>query len=160
MSASDFFLKIDGIPGESMDSKHKDQIDIQSFSWGETNMANQSSGGGGGAGKVSFQDFHFTANVNKSSPIIAYHCASGKHITKAEVIARKQGDKQQDYYLVTLTDVVVSSYQSHGGASIVPSESYSFAPAKVEWEYKVQKSDGSLDKGAKFGWDIKKNEKV
>jgi type VI secretion system secreted protein Hcp len=160
MAISDFFLKIDGIPGESEDAKHKGQIDILGFSWGETNMANQGSGGGGGAGKVSFQDLQFTANVNKSSPIIAYHCASGKHITKAEVIARKQGDKQQDYYLMTLTDVVVSSYHSNGGASVIPTESYSFAPAKVEWEYKIQNKDGSVASGAKFGWDIKANQKI
>jgi type VI secretion system secreted protein Hcp len=36
MAAFDYFLKIDGIPGESTDSKHKDEIDVLSWSWGET----------------------------------------------------------------------------------------------------------------------------
>ena len=36
MAAVDYFLKIDGIDGESKDDKHKDEIDIESWSWGET----------------------------------------------------------------------------------------------------------------------------
>ena len=58
--ASDYVLKIDGIKGESTDSKHKDEIEIESFSWGATQPGSFASGGGGGAGKVSFQDIHFT----------------------------------------------------------------------------------------------------
>ena len=34
--AVDYFLKIDGIDGESNDSKHKGSIDVESWSWGET----------------------------------------------------------------------------------------------------------------------------
>ena len=32
--AVDYFLKIDGIDGESQDDKHKDWIEVLSFSWG------------------------------------------------------------------------------------------------------------------------------
>jgi type VI secretion system secreted protein Hcp len=152
--ASDFFLKIEGIPGESTDKAHKDQIDLESFSWGETN-AGQMSGGGLGAGKVSFQDFHFTAMASKASPKIAYHCASGKHITKAEIIARKQGEKQVDFYVITLEDVVVTSYQASGHGIGIPTESFSLMPSKFKWKYSPQKGDGSLDTAVEFGWDIK-----
>ena len=34
--AVDMFLKIDGIPGESTDDRHKDEIDILSYAWGES----------------------------------------------------------------------------------------------------------------------------
>ncbi|HEV3436619.1 MAG TPA: type VI secretion system tube protein Hcp, partial [Gemmata sp.] len=54
--ASDYLLEIDGIKGESQDDKHKDTIEISSFSWGATNAGSSSSGSGGGAGKVSYQD--------------------------------------------------------------------------------------------------------
>ena len=46
------YLKLGGIKGESTDDKHKGQIEILSWSWGETN-ATHAGGGGGGAGKVS-----------------------------------------------------------------------------------------------------------
>jgi type VI secretion system secreted protein Hcp len=156
--ASDFFLKIEGIPGESNDAKHKEQIDISSFSWGETNQGFQT-GGGGGAGKVTFQDLSFTADVSKASPKIAYHCAQGKHITKAEIFARKQGDGQQDYYVITLEDVIVTTYQTHGGANVIPSESFTLMPSKFKWKYSPQKKDGSLETAVEFGWDLKGNAK-
>ena len=69
--ASDYLLKVDGIKGESTDSKHKDEIEIESFSWGATQPGSFSTGGGGGAGKVSFQDIHFTQKYDKSSPVLA-----------------------------------------------------------------------------------------
>ena len=68
MAHVDYFLKIEGIDGESADAKHKGDIQLESFSWGETNSGSHSSGGGGGAGKVSMQDFHFVMTANKASP--------------------------------------------------------------------------------------------
>ena len=57
--AFDAFLKLDGIPGDSTDATHKGEIDVMSFSWGESQpIATHGAGGGGGAGKVSFQDLH------------------------------------------------------------------------------------------------------
>ena len=37
MATVDYFLKIDGIPGESQDKTHKNEIQLNSFSWGATN---------------------------------------------------------------------------------------------------------------------------
>ncbi len=42
MAAVDFFLKIDGIDGESADSKHKGDIDLASWSWGEAQAGTHS----------------------------------------------------------------------------------------------------------------------
>ena len=49
MAAVDYFLKVDGIQGESKADKHKDEIDIESFSWGATQSGTFAVGGGGGA---------------------------------------------------------------------------------------------------------------
>ena len=49
-AAVDYFLKIEGVDGESNDSKHKNEIEILSFSWGATNTGTTAHGGGGGAG--------------------------------------------------------------------------------------------------------------
>ena len=76
MAAVDYFLKIDGIDGESQDAKHKNEIHIESWSFGATQGGTSGSGGGGGAGKVSMQDFHFVMGVNKASPKLMLACAS------------------------------------------------------------------------------------
>lgn len=157
--ATDFLLEIDGIKGESQDDKHKGTIEVDSFSWGVSNAGSHASGSGGGAGKASFQDIHFTCSVGKAAPILALSCASGKHISKAVLHVRKQGEKQQEYYTLTLHDLLVSSYQSGdaAGGSSVPTDQFSLNYAKVKYEYKPQKTDGTLDAPVTMTWDLKKN---
>ncbi len=160
MAAVDYFLKIDGIPGESKDSKHKDEIELQNFSWGETNQRAPATGGGGGAGKVQMQDFHFTMTVNKASPKLFLACASGQHIKLATFSARKATKDQQEFLKIKFTDILVSSYQNAGTDDFLPMDQVSFNFSKLELEYRPQKPDGSLAPPDKAGWDIKKNAKV
>ena len=68
MAAVDYFLKIDSIPGESADDKHKNEIQCESWSFGATQSGSFAAGGGGGAGKVQMQDFHFVKKVDKAGP--------------------------------------------------------------------------------------------
>jgi len=162
MASVDFFLKIDGIEGESTDDKHKKEIDVESWSWGESNGGTFSAGGGGGAGKVSMQDFNFVMKMNKATPKLMLACASGEHIKSAVLVCRKAGKEQQEYLKITLSDILVSSYQTGGssGSKVVPMDQISLNFAKVEFEYKPQKADGTLDAPAKAGWDLKANKKV
>src|SRR5436853_3025508 len=110
MGAVDYFLKIDGIAGESQDLKHKGEIQLESFSWGETQTGAHGGGGGGGAGKVQMQDLHVTTHISKASPVLMQSCASGKHLKEAVLTARKAGKGQQEFLVIKLTDVLVSSY--------------------------------------------------
>jgi type VI secretion system secreted protein Hcp len=161
MAQVDYFLKIDGIEGESTDDKHKKEIDVQSWSWGETNGGTFATGGGGGAGKVQMQDFHFVMRTNKATPKLMLACASGEHIKSAVLVCRKAGKEQQEYLKITLSDILVSSYQTGGSAGdVVPMDQIALNFAKVEFEYKPQKADGTLDAPAKAGWDLKANKKV
>jgi type VI secretion system secreted protein Hcp len=159
--AVDYFLKLDGIDGESTDDKHKGEIEVESFSWGLANTAEATSTGRG-TGKVAFQDFHFVSQVSKASPKLMLACASGEHIKEAILTSRKAGKEQLEFLIVKMTDVLVSSYQSGGAASseIVPTDQISLNFAKLEFEYKAQKLDGSLDSPVSGGWDLKKNEKL
>lgn len=161
MAVVDYFLKIDGIDGESTDSKHKNSIDVQSWSWGETNTGDAANRGGMGAGKVSMQDFHFVMHVNKATPKLMEACASGQHIKTAELTCRKAGKEQQEYYKIKLSDLIVSSYQGGGSqGEVVPVDQISLNFSKLEIEYKEQKPDGTLGGAVKAGWDLKANKKV
>ena len=159
MARVDYFIKFDGIKGESTDAKHKDEVDVESWSWGETHVAGPGGGGGGGAGKVSMQDFHFVMRLNSASIGLMKACATGQHIKGATLSARKAGKDQQEYLVIKMDDVLITSYQTGGseGGDIVPTDQVSFNFAKIDVEYRQQKADGSLDVGIHFKYDIKAN---
>ncbi len=162
MAAVDYFLKVEGIDGESSDHKHKGEIDLESWSWGEAQHGTHSSGGGGGAGKVSMQDFHFVAKISKAAPKLMLACATGEHFKKAVLTCRKAGKDQQEFLKITLSDLLVSSYQTGGSghANIVPTDQCSLNFSKIEFEYKEQKPDGTLGAPTKAGYDVKANKAV
>jgi len=154
--ASDIFAKIGDIKGESSDDKHKDEIEVLSFSWGVAH-AGVSAGSGAAAGKATFQDLSIVHHIDKASPLLLKACATGTHIKDATITHRKAGKGQQEYLVVKLNDVIITGV-THGGASGQPfSESVSLAFAKVNLEYKPQKADGSLDAGIHFKYDLKTN---
>jgi type VI secretion system secreted protein Hcp len=157
----DYFLKIDGITGESADAKHKNEIQLEAFSWGETNPApSGGGGGGGGAGKVQVQDLSFTSRFNKSSPQLMLACAKGQHLKLATFTARREGKAQQEFLVIKLTDVLVTSYQTGGTSDVLPMDQISLAFSKFEMEYRPQKPDGALDTPIKAGWDVKQNKPI
>jgi len=143
--AVDYFLKIDGVEGESLDRAHPNSIEVLSFSWGESNASRVAHGGGGGAGRVSMQDLHFTMRVNKASPTLMLACANGKHFQKATLTCRKAGGEQQlDFLKFTLSEVLVSSYESSGDQNVGPTDQLSLNFLKIQMAYSPQNVDGSL----------------
>ncbi len=154
--ASDIFAKIGDIKGESLDDKHKDQIEVLSWSWGITNVHPAASGGGGGEGKASFHDLSFTHKIDKASPVLMKGCATGVHLKEATITHRKAGKGQQDFLIVKMNDVIITSVtDDDGGGGLM--ETVSLAFAKVDLQYRPQKNDGSLDAGIHFKYDIKGN---
>jgi len=152
--ASDIFAKIGDIKGESLDDKHKDEIEVLSYSWGVSNAGSMAQGSGGGEGKASFHDLSFTHSIDKSSPVLMQACATGTHYKDATIVHRKAGKGQHEYLVVKMNDVIVTSV-THGGSGDGHSENVSLAFAKVNVEYKPQKADGSLDAGVHFKYDLK-----
>jgi type VI secretion system secreted protein Hcp len=160
MGNVDMFLKLTGIKGESKDHKHKDEIHIESFSWGMSQTGAHGTGGGGGAGKVNVHDISITKFVDKSSPALMLNCCSGKHIPEGLITVRKAGDKPLEYMKVKLIDLLVSSVQHAGHGSDLLTENVTLNFAKFKVEYQEQKPDGSGAPAGDMGWDIKANEKM
>lgn len=161
--ASDYLLEIDGIKGESFDKKHKDTIEIESFSWGATNSGVRSSGGGGGAGKVVFQDFSFVKAIDKSSPLLFERATTGQHIHKAVLFVRKAGGQQQEYVKITMSDVLVSSYKTTPqtpGSNTGEVDAVSLNFAEIEYAYSPQNPDGSLGSPLVSTYDLKAQKEV
>src|SRR3954470_17791173 len=158
MAAFEYFLRIDGIAGESTDKTHKGEIAVESFSWGEARTGLGGVGGGGSGGKVQVQDLHVTALTSKAGPQLLLACAAGTHVKSAVLSARRAGGKQPgDYLTFSLGDVLISSYQVGSSQAEPPRDSVSLNFAKIEVEYKEQKADGLFGGSTTGGWDVTKN---
>ena len=155
--ASDIFAKIGDIKGESTDAKHKDEIEVLSFSWGVTNGATIGPGSGAGAGKATFQDLSIVHPLDKASPKLLEACATGTHLKEATITHRKAGKGQQEFLIVKMNDIIITGVTNNGTSAQPASETVTLAFAKVDFEYKPQKADGSLDAGIHFKYDLKAN---
>jgi type VI secretion system secreted protein Hcp len=166
--ASDYFLKLDGIEGESQDSKHQNEIELESFSWGAEQPGSSNLGTGAGAGKVHMRDLTFTTRWSKASPKLLLTCANGKPLKSAVLTVRKAGESQQEYGTITLENAIITSYKCFGGNGdlynneqrghqIIPLETFSVGYSSISFEYKEQKDDGTLGGAVKTGWDVKQN---
>ena len=154
--ALSIFARIGTIKGESQDVRHKDEIDVLSWAWGVSQSGKAGHGAGGGVGKATFHDFNFAHHVDRASPLLMKACATGQHISDATITVRKAGQGQQEYLIITMTDILVSSVSTgvsaEGGSTI---EGVVLAFAKVDLEYKPQKPDGSLGGGLHFRYDLR-----
>jgi len=166
MAAVDYFLKLDGITGDSTDEAHKGEINVDSFSWGVSNSSNIGSAtGGAGAGKAQFQEFHVTMQTSKASPDLFKKCVTGSHFQKAVLTCRKAGGDNragQDFLKFTLSDALISSYSINGDghSDQGPEDAITINFAKFEVEYTQQNSDGGIGSVISAGFDLKLNRAI
>ena len=164
MARLDAFLDLKSgyVKGESPEEGYKECIQLLSWSWGCSNAGSASHGGGEGVGAVNVQDFHFTMTMNAASAPLMTLCTTGKHFPTAIFTQRKStGDETPQKFLeITMSDVMVSSYQTGSGGPELPHESCSINFSKVQMEYFVQGADGKLKSAGKMGWDVKLAKKV
>jgi len=159
--AMDIFIKIGDLKGESIDDKHKDEIQVLAWSWGMSQSGTTHMGPGGGSGKASFQDLSFTHFIDKVSPNLMLACANGKHFSEALLTVRKAGEKPLEYLKITMTDLIVTSCTTGGsGGEDRLTENVSLNFAKFKVEYTPQKKDGTGDAPITIGWDIAGNVKT
>jgi type VI secretion system secreted protein Hcp len=160
--AIDMFIKIDDIKGEAQDAKHKESIDVLSWSWGMSQSGSMHVGGGGGTGKVAVQDLAFTKYVDAAtSPLIQAAC-NAKHYKKAVLTVRKGGENPLEYIKIELSDLLVASLQTGGaGSEDRLTENVTLNFAKFKFEYQPQDAKGGKLGGAiEAGWDIAANKKM
>jgi type VI secretion system secreted protein Hcp len=156
MVAEKWFLKIDGIEGDSTDDAHADEIDVLSWTWGLTHAASTGGGGGGGIGRANFQDFQFVTRISKASPQLFLSCATGVHHKAATLSGtRTAGKVKGDFLTYKLTDVQVTSVHHSDGEADAPTEQFSLDYARFEISFTPP---GGPPVSA--GFDLKTNKKV
>jgi type VI secretion system secreted protein Hcp len=159
-NVADHFLKIEGIDGESHDATHKGSIELQSWNWYEENLPIYIHGLKP-VGKAVMGHFVCTFPYNKASVKLVLANANGDHIKKAALTCRKAGGRQHTFYTMTMHDIMITVCNTlPGGLDYWPLTQIGIAFCWVEWEYREQKSDGSMGPPIKTGWDVKKGQAI
>jgi type VI secretion system secreted protein Hcp len=161
MAAIDYFLKIEGIKGESTDQVFKDEIEVIAWSWG----ARQSEPPGASSrssGKAQVNPLNLTTRTNLASAKLFIACASGQHFPSATLSAVRRSSRHSDAFLIwTLKDVMVIAYTvSAENLDVPPTDEISLEFSRIEMEYRPLNSDGTLGSIVKSGWDFHANRPV
>jgi type VI secretion system secreted protein Hcp len=155
----DMFIKVGDLKGESQDQKHKDEIDVISWTWGMSNTGSAHIGAGAGTGKVNVQDLSFTKWMDKSSSPLMLACCNGQHFPQALLTVRKAGEKPVEYCKIKMEQVLISSVatgaDSHGDDRLTEHVTLNFA--KVSVDYTPQDDKGAAGTAIPMSWDIAKN---
>jgi type VI secretion system secreted protein Hcp len=148
-------LYVDGVQGPS--TSKAGCIDVLSFSWGVSQTSTYGAGASGKeakAGRADFSNLSIMKVLDKTTPLLCDHCASGDILKKVYILYDKPvGDGQQDYFRIWLKDALVTSVQL-SGSNENPTESVSFAFQGVEIAYRPEKDDGTLDAAIRKGYDL------
>ena len=110
---------------------------------------------GGGTGRATFQDLSIVHKIDKASPNLLMACAMGRHLKEATITFRKASQGQQDFLIIKMNDVIITGVVQSAPSGEAGVETVSLEFAKVDWQYKPQTRDGSLDAGISFKFDIK-----
>jgi type VI secretion system secreted protein Hcp len=133
-AAVDVFLKIDGIKGESRDDRHKDEIVIESWSFGAKAETATGAGAGQRAGKTCLSEIVIVKPVDKASPQLLQATMTGQRINEATLAVRKAGEKPLDYLVIKLKEVLVTSVsQSGSGDGVVEAVSLDFGTVEMSY---------------------------
>jgi len=154
--AVDYFLKLDGIQGESQVTDHKDEIQIMSWSWGASQVSSVSGTGGSGAGKADLSDFSIMTYFDKATPKFFKAICAGTHIKSGTVSAIKSGAEGKPYLKVDFKELFVRSLQI-SGSSEVPSVSIAFTYNEIKIDYSTQNEQGNLASTGPVTYNLKEN---
>lgn len=164
--AFDAFIKIDGIPGESTDDKHKDWIEVISYDHHIEQPASStaSSVGGATAERVNHGTFNFLHQLDKATPKLLEACCTGKHIKEVTIEFCRAGGDKVKYMEIKLEQVLISAVSENGASSAesgFPAEAVSLSYGKIKWTYTQQKrADGAGGGNVSAGWDLTANKTI
>ena len=160
MAAVDYFFKIDTIPGESTDSKHKDEIRPRELELGADQqpvpMRRRAAGGRrqGPACRTSPS----RSEMDKPAPSCSWLAPPASTSKRGLLTCRKAGKEQQEYLKITFSKVFVSNYQTGGsGGDMVPTDQFSLNFTKLRISYAPQKDDNTLDSPVVHKYNLKTN---
>jgi type VI secretion system secreted protein Hcp len=154
--AVDYFLKLEGIDGESADEQHKNEVQLMSWSWGGNQTTSVAGTGGSGAGKVSLSDLNIMTYFDKATPKFLKSMYKGDHIKSGSLTAIKAGAGGKPYLKVDLQEMFVTSVQI-SASSEIPTISVSFSYNEIKVDYSTQNEQGQVTSTGAVTYNTKSN---
>jgi type VI secretion system secreted protein Hcp len=183
--SNDFFLKLDGIQGETKDEEHQGEIDVSGWSFGVNDDDEDQSrdaraisggrdnlpvfasasrraeavGGAGFNGSVRVGDLHVTKYIDGASAPLLKASTTQQKIAKAILTCRKaSGAEALEYLQIQLQDVMVSSWNvATDDGELLPVEHLVLSYSRIEFVYQPQGRKGTAEGKKHAGWDRKLN---
>jgi type VI secretion system secreted protein Hcp len=145
MAAVDMFLKMDGVTGgESQDAKHKGEMDVLAWSWGQSTGDARTRRGREPA--VCVQDLSLTKYIDSASPELIMNSLMGEVAPTAVLVVRKAGEQPQEFLTLTMRNVTVAAYNTGGsGGEDRLTENVVLHFESMQGQYRRQRPDGTLD---------------
>lgn len=155
--ASDAYLKIEGINGESEDERHRNRIEVNNVLYAvhQPRAEALSTAGGHTTGRADLFPITFRKLADLSSPVFLQTCAAGKTLSKAIFeFMRADGDgKPIPYFTIELENLIIASITPDSGDGGIIVEQVQLAYAKIRWNYSRQSIRGGIQGNTQGGWD-------
>jgi type VI secretion system secreted protein Hcp len=141
-AATDMFLKIGNIKGESLDKVHHDEIDVLAWSWGTSTGTGRTKKGL--LPSACIQDLSITKYIDKATPDLIVNGVSGAVVPTARLTVRKDGVQPLEFLRLDMTNVTVVSYQTGGsGGEDRLTENVTLHFEALSGVYRQQNPDGT-----------------
>jgi len=158
------FVKFEGgdtkIAGESRDDKHKDWLEVESWSHNilQPRSASASTAGGHTAERCEHGDMTFIKDIDSTSPSLWLSCSQGDTFKKVSIeFYRSSGKESIKYLEIVLNNAIVSSVSPSVMGEGLPTETFSLKYASVKWTYTIQGIDGKKGASNPQMWSLSKN---
>jgi type VI secretion system secreted protein Hcp len=156
--SADIFLSIDGIPGDSTDAAHKNQISIESFAFLAKRPSSRT------VGAVRFSALRLDKVYDVSSPRLLAAATSGRHLKSATVTFSTGSGPGTDVLTYKLSDVTVSSYEQGGANPDTKAlgsleEEIGLSPARVQVTEKTFNAAGNPGPTVSTSWQVPKGKR-
>jgi type VI secretion system secreted protein Hcp len=140
----EFFLKIDGVLGDSADAKHKGEFDLEGYNFLVSTDA---------AGHAVFEPLRLDLEGGLGSVLTGY-AATGQLIDAVRLVGRTGGANPQEVYELRLNGVTIDATFDSPASDLLR-----FDFERVALTTRVQDATGSLVSQS-FGFDLKTNEQI
>lgn len=171
----DIYVEFKGsdIKGDARDQKHKDQVEVYTWSHAmrQPKSATASGSGGHTAERCEHDEMIFTKDIDGSSPKLYQACSSGLVVNDVVITfyrafggknttGNPSGTQNRHQYLrIELKDVLVSSVSPSVSSEGIPNETFALKYSAVKWTYDELNING--DKSGKVNiqgaWNLAKN---
>jgi type VI secretion system secreted protein Hcp len=129
------FLRLDGIPGDSTDAKHANEIVFNGFEWDLNTPGDLSS--------PAFGEIHVAAKISKASPLLMQNVASQAVIADGDFTFRRSGGAQIEFIKLDLDNARISSYRQTTAVTGGMTEEFTIRFDAYTLDYRYQNISGA-----------------